>query len=133
MATSSGSAKPYKKANFIYYPEGQSDSYGNTGRVWWYGTEEQREAVGFTQRSSAQKPNWVDGTSTPGQSTINRRAPITPLPGAILVNEDQASADTKAPLGASSGSARPVVDRTTGALRTEEEEEQRLKGAVLLR
>jgi hypothetical protein len=78
------------------------------------------------------KPNWVDGTATQGQAQINRRAPITPLPGAILVQEDDASLDTKRPLG-SGDSTRSVIDRTTGRTRTEEEEENRLRGAVLLR
>ncbi len=82
--------------------------------------------------AAAAAPSWIDGTSTPGQATVNRRAPIVPIPSAILVKEDDASLDTKRPLG-SGTSNRPVVDRTTGRIRTEEEEENRLRGAVLLR
>jgi hypothetical protein len=84
------------------------------------------------QEPAATKPAWIDGTATPGQAQINRRAPIVPIPSAILVQEDDASLDTKRPLG-SGDSTRPVVDRTTGRTRTEEEEENRLRGAVLLR
>jgi hypothetical protein len=76
--------------------------------------------------------NWVDGTSTPGQATINRRAPLTPL-GAVLLTapEDQASLDTKGRGDFAAGN-RTVVNRTTGRTREDEEDELR-RGAILLR
>jgi hypothetical protein len=77
-------------------------------------------------------PSWVDGTTTPGQATINRRAPLTPL-GAVLLTapEDQASLDTKGRGDFAAGN-RTVVNRTTGRTREEEEDELR-RGAILLR
>jgi hypothetical protein len=93
------------------------------------------EAAGYENKSKpAVSPSWVNGSSSPGLPTENRRAPITPLPGAVLLQpgEDEASADTKRPLGVADGSNRPVVDRNTGRVRTEEDEELR-RGAVLLR